>query len=159
LAFPHHDDRISSGSSIVSERLTTHLASIKGIRVVERRLISKLMEEQKLNETGVIDSSTAQKIGQVLGINVIVTGTLIDLSEEETEVNARCLKTDTGEIITASSVKVERTWKDRPKTKRAPKKYNMDSTSKVRVKPKEAEAIEVGYPTGGRYHRVRRRYR
>jgi curli biogenesis system outer membrane secretion channel CsgG len=95
LVFPYHDGRLSSGSSIICERLTTSLASTKGIRVVERRLIQKLLEEQKLNETGVIDPKTAQKMGQLLGIDIIVTGTLIDLDHNLTEVNARALMSDT----------------------------------------------------------------
>ncbi len=144
LAFPYHDGRTSSGSSIVCERLTTYLVMTKGIQVVERRLVQKLLEEQKLSETGVIDMATARKMGQVLGVDVLVTGTLIDLDNGRTEVNARALKSDTGEVVAASFALIDRAWTD------APRRANRPPAS---VKePEEApqkeveEPIRVGFP-------------
>jgi TolB-like protein len=161
LAFPYHDGKISSGSSIVSERLTTYLAKRKKIRVVERRLISKILEEQRMNETGVIDPNTAQKMGQVLGIDVIVTGTLIDLDEDRTEVNARALDAETGEIISAASGKIVKTWKDRPRSPNPPKfrTQRVDPQPVVGERVKDEEPIKVGYPARRPAYRGYRRYR
>jgi TolB-like protein len=146
LAFPYHDDKESSGSSIVSERLTTHMAGIKGVRVVERSLIKKVLEEQHLSETGVIDPSSAQKLGKVLGVNVIVTGTLIDLDDGRTEVNARALKAETGEVMAATRSLIKRSWSDRPHSRRP-------VVRRMRVEPEpekvENEAIEIGVPMRG----------
>lgn len=155
LAFPYHDGRVSSGSSIVSERLTSHMAAIKGLRVVERNLITKIMEEQRLSETGVIDPDTAQKLGKILGVDVIVTGTLIDLGEDRTEINARGLLADTGEVIAADWIIIDRTWKDRPRSLRArPPKKRLPAT--VESDPAEDEEdddpIRIGYPSRGGYY-------
>lgn len=114
LPFPYHDGGISSGSSIVSERLTTLLVGRKGISVVERALLDKMLSEMKLENTGVTDAASTQKIGSVLGVDAIVTGTLIDLENGETEVNARLIRTETGEILAAATTRVDRTWKDLP---------------------------------------------
>jgi hypothetical protein len=46
LSFPYHDSKLSSGSSIVAEHVLTSLVGKKGIQVVERRLVSKILEEQ-----------------------------------------------------------------------------------------------------------------
>lgn len=143
LAFPYHDEKLSSGSSIVCERLTTHLVGIKGLRVVERRLIQKLLEEQKLSETGVIDPKTAQLMGQVLGVDVLVTGTLIDLDGGKTEVNARALKSDTGEVVSASHAVIERTWSDAPRRIHRPVKQQAADPA---PEPTPEEMIRVGYP-------------
>jgi hypothetical protein len=147
LAFPYHDGRISSGSSIVCERLTTHLVSAKKLRVVERRLVQKLLEEQKLNETGVIDQATAKEMGRVLGVDILITGTLIDLAGDRTEVNARALKSDTGEVIAASNAVIERIWTDTPRRpervfNRAPEPDKEDHSEKK----SDEEPMRVGYP-------------
>jgi len=157
LAFPYHDGRVSSGSSIVPEKLTTYMVFIKGLRVVERSLILKLLEEQHISETGVIDPSTAKEMGRILGIDVIVTGTLIDLGRGKTEINARGLMADTGEIIAASQAVIKTTWSDRPRMIGA----NIVKAKKMKKSDKGNEAIEIGVPSrgGSRRRSLGRSYR
>lgn len=120
LAFPYHDGRVSSGSSVISERLTTELVGKKGIRVVERRLVEQLLAEKKLSETGVITQENLKDIGTILEADAIVTGTLIDLTNGKTEINARMIRADSGEVLSAAQESIERTWKDSPKMPRKP---------------------------------------
>ncbi len=147
LTFPYHNGKISSGSSILSERLTTYMAESKGIRVVERNLLKKLLEEQHLSETGVVDDSAAKKLGKVAGVDVIITGTLNDMSRNRTEVNVRAIKATTGEILGASSVIVERVWTDPPRYPNQKKEYALPP-DEPEEKPVPNEAIEVGIPGG-----------
>ena len=114
LAFPYHDGGVSSGSSIVSERITTSLVGKKGLRVVERRLIEQLLAEKKLSETGVIDQENLKTIGKILDVDAIVTGTLIDLAGDKTEINARMIRSDSGEVLSAGREIFERGWSDVP---------------------------------------------
>ena len=113
LNFPYHDGGLSSGSSIVQERLTTFLVESGKIEVIERNLLKKILDEMKLETTGVIDEKTTKELGKVLGVSGIVTGTLNDL-KKKTEVNARIIHTQTGKILAAGSVKIKRTWTDLP---------------------------------------------
>lgn len=146
LSFPYHNGKISSGSSILSERLTTYMAEVKGIRVVERNLLKKLLEEQHLSETGIVDASAAKKIGKVVGVDVLITGTLNDLEGERTELNARVIKSDTGEVIAADHIVVDRSWSDSP---RFPGQAVYRSIPEApEEKPVSNEAIEVGIPAG-----------
>lgn len=134
LPFPYHDGKISSGSSIVSERLTTYLFK-QNMQVVERRLIQKVLEEQKLGGTGIVDPRTAMELGKVLGVDAIVTGTLIDdVKSGKTEVNARMIHSKTGEILAAGVVKMNRHWSDRP---RLPRSRARMKKEKVRTRKKE----------------------
>src|SRR5205823_6173557 len=55
---------------------------------------------------------------KMLGANVIVTGTLIDLEEDVTEVNARLVQTETGAILAAATTRIPRTWRDLPRPPR-----------------------------------------
>ncbi len=119
LAFPYHDGSTSSGSTEISERLTTRLVGKNGIVVIERSLLDKVFNEMNLEKSGVVDPDTTKQIGKVLGVEAIVTGTLIDLSQDKTEVNARLIKTETGEVLTACTVEVERNWKDSPRSSAA----------------------------------------
>ncbi len=147
LAFPYHDGRESNGSSIVSERLTTQMAELKGMRIVERALIAKIMEEHHLSASGLIDPTSAKKWGKILGVDVIVTGTLIDLNNGKTEVNARALNTETGEVVAATRALVEKIWNDRARS-RSESRPNRPETEESADAPEKNEAIEIGYPAG-----------
>ncbi|MBI4051899.1 MAG: VWA domain-containing protein, partial [Elusimicrobia bacterium] len=114
LNFPYPDGGTSSGSSIVQERLTTFLAESGKTEVIERNLIKKVLEEMKLETTGIIDSATTKELGKILGVGALVTGTLNDLKKNKTEVNARIIQVETGKILAAGQTKIERTWTDSP---------------------------------------------
>jgi hypothetical protein len=114
LVFPYEDGGLSSGSSLVSEHLTSLMAGRKHISVIERARLAELLGEMRLEESGVTESSGAQKAAGILGVDAVVTGTLSDSLEGETEVNARLIRMETGEIIAAASTNIDRTWQDRP---------------------------------------------
>lgn len=115
LSFSYHNGDVSSGSSYVAEQLTTLLVEKGNVEVVERALLDKAMSEIRLGMTGVIDSATTQKLGKILGVNAIVTGTLIDLENGKTDINARLIQTETGSILAAGMARIERTWDDLPR--------------------------------------------
>lgn len=113
LSFPHHDGQMSPGSTIVSERLTTYLGDYKTISVIERTLLDKVMSEHKLAKTGIVDQETTKELGKILGVEAIVTGTLINLENKKTEVNARMIHTETGRVLSTGLITIKRTWADK----------------------------------------------
>ena len=120
LAFPYAGSMTSSGSSIMQERLTTALAQEDGVTVIERSRLAALLDEKKLEINGILDPATTKELGKVLGADALVTGTLNDLSEKSTEINARVIDTATGKILSAASAKVDRTWPDSPSKSASP---------------------------------------
>jgi len=112
LEFPYTDGKSSQGPAVVQERLTTALAGNKKISLIERALLAKVMGELNLQASGAIDEDTAKKLGKLLGADAIVTGTLNDLKEGRTEINARVVDAGSARILTAASATVEKTWKD-----------------------------------------------
>jgi hypothetical protein len=114
LSFPYHEGAVSSGSTIVQERLTTFLVEGGKVQVVERSLLKKALEEMKLGASGILDPETAKELGKILGVDAVVVGTLNDLSRKKTELNARIIQTETGKILTASQARFARTWADEP---------------------------------------------
>lgn len=117
LNFPYVQNRSSTGSHLVSERLVTYLVQ-DGANIVERRLLEKILEERKLWETGLMGPEEAKKVSNLVGADAVVTGILTDLSESTTEVLARIVKIDTGEIISAASAIINRIWRDPPRLPR-----------------------------------------
>jgi len=89
---------------IVAEWLITGLVETGRFDVIERRLLEKILEEQKLGVTGAIDPSSAAQLGKILGVKTIVSGTLTSL-EGFIEINARLINVDTASIVAAEKVR------------------------------------------------------
>ena len=89
---------------IVAEWLITTVVKTGRFDVVERRLLEKILQEQKMGSSALIDQQSAAKLGRILGVRTIVTGTVTKLSGY-LEVNARVISVETGSIITAEKVK------------------------------------------------------
>jgi TolB-like protein len=88
---------------IVAEWLITGLVETGRFDVIERRLLQKILEEQKLGMTGLIDPESVAQLGKILGVKTIVSGTLVKLGKT-LEINARLINVDTGSIVTAEKV-------------------------------------------------------
>lgn len=97
----------------ISEELITKLYLTKKFKVIERQLLNKIIAEQKLSLAGMIDPTSAKKLGKVLGVDAIVSGTQTDLAQG-LKINARMLNTETGEIFAVASVEI---FKDESVTK------------------------------------------
>lgn len=95
--------RTADMGEIVSEWLITALVKEGRFDVIERRLLKKIMEEQKLAMSGIVDESSATQLGKLLGVKVIISGSVIKF-EDMLEVNARIIDVETATIIAAESV-------------------------------------------------------
>jgi TolB-like protein len=89
----------------IAEELITHLYETKKFKVIERQLLNKVITEQKLSLTGIVDQTSAQKLGKLLGVDAIATGTVTDLGKS-LRVNARLIDTSTGEIFAVAQTEV-----------------------------------------------------
>lgn len=90
--------------TIVSEWFITALVKEGRFDVIERRLLAKILDEQKLAMSGVIDESSATQIGKLLGVKVIISGSVMKV-KDILEVNARIIDVENASIIAAESVK------------------------------------------------------
>lgn len=89
----------------LAEELITRLYQTKKFKVIERQLLNKVVTEQKLSLTGMIDQTSAQKLGKLLGVDAIATGTVTDLGKT-LRVNARLIDTSTGEIFAVAASEI-----------------------------------------------------
>ncbi|MEW6616482.1 MAG: CsgG/HfaB family protein [Thermodesulfobacteriota bacterium] len=106
------------GSS-ASDILTTELFKTGAFIVVERAQLQKILGEQALGQSGVINPATAAEAGKILGLNAIVTGSISQfgvktegkdygvykqkIQKAECTVDVRVVDTTTGQVLFADS--------------------------------------------------------
>ena len=102
MDFVNLDGSTDNFCRYLSESLITKIYLTKKFEVIERRLLSKVLEEAQLSMSGIIDTTTAQKLGNILGIDAICVGSVSDLGNI-VEVNSRLFETKTGKIFAVAS--------------------------------------------------------
>ena len=82
----------------LSNMLTTDLATVKNLTLVDRRSLEKVLNEQKLNNSQKFDINTATKIGKLLGAQIILTGTYFEMFGS-LRIDAKFINVETGQIV------------------------------------------------------------
>lgn len=115
----------------VSDMLTTALVKSGNYRVMERAEIDRILNEQDFGQSGRVTQQSAAKIGQVLGVEIAVIGSVSEFGYKKGEtggaikglgigvsnqqavvgVDVRMVNTNTGEIITAENVRKKKSAK------------------------------------------------
>lgn len=106
LDFELHGNNFSSEhmGSMVGELFTTALVRDGRFDVIERAMLQTILEEQHLSASGIIDDRSASKIGKVLGVDVLISGSILKL-DDTIEVNSRIINVEDGTIVAAESIK------------------------------------------------------
>jgi TolB-like protein/TolA-binding protein len=89
---------------IVAEWLITALVKEGRFDVIERRLLEKVLTEQKMHASGLVDESSASRLGKVLGAKIVITGSVMQF-QNVMEVNARIIEVESSSIVAAENVK------------------------------------------------------
>ncbi len=89
---------------IVAEWLITALVKEGRFDVIERRLLEKVLAEQKMHASGLVDESSATRLGKVLGAKIVITGSVMQF-QNVMEVNARIIEVESSSIVAAENVK------------------------------------------------------
>jgi TolB-like protein len=58
----------------------TDLSQVKSLTVIERSRMQALMEEMGLGQTGLVEESTAPRVGRLLGVKKVLQGSFLDLA-------------------------------------------------------------------------------
>ncbi|MEW5951502.1 MAG: FlgO family outer membrane protein [Elusimicrobiota bacterium] len=110
IPFSYADNTSSTkDGAVIAERLTMKLINMQKFEIIERSVLNKVLDELKLQNSGAIDAGSAKELGKVLGVDALITGTLIPTASG-IEVNARVIKTETAQAIAASQVTVQKDW-------------------------------------------------
>jgi TolB-like protein len=146
VEFVDLNGNVSNFGRFLAEELITRLYQ-KKFKVIERQLLNKVIAEQKLSLSGAVDQSTAQKLGRILGVDSIASGTITDLGDT-LRVNARLVSTETGELFAVASTSIS---KDKTvinlmntagTTSPANKMAESSSTSSTRNEPSPSPSVK-----------------
>ncbi|WP_430014173.1 CsgG/HfaB family protein [Microcystis ichthyoblabe FBCC-A1114] len=112
----------NGGASGVSDILVNKLVESGRYTVIERSRIDAVLREQNFGASGRVDAATAAQIGQILGVDVVIIGSItqFDLQKKQSggsfiifstaktetdafvKLNVRAINTTTAEIITTA---------------------------------------------------------
>jgi len=112
LPFSSIDGQDPKGGLALAERLVTAFLEEGRLQVVERTLLETVLKEQGLEHKGLVDRLDAPRLGRVLGVEAVVTGTFLCLPGDRIEVNARLLDAETARVLGAATVRVPREWRE-----------------------------------------------
>jgi TolB-like protein len=96
----------SSVARNVAEDLYTAMIN-SGFNLVERGQLDKVLRELKIQNMGLVNPQTAQKIGQLSGCDVILLGSISDRGQFVV-INARVMDTATGKSLVAERVEMRK---------------------------------------------------
>ena len=98
-----------------ADELATQLVQTGKFTVIERAQLDAILQEQNLGASGAVTSATAAKVGKLLGVQLLLTGSITafsikrtsigmrgiggSYSNAESKVDARLVNTDTGEVM------------------------------------------------------------
>ncbi|MEW6355189.1 MAG: FlgO family outer membrane protein [Planctomycetota bacterium] len=86
--------------AVTAETLATKLAGLRALSVIEREQIQKVIEEQNLQATVLVDSNAAVKTGRLLGAQSVVVGSFV-VAEGQVRFNVRIVEVESGEVLDA----------------------------------------------------------
>lgn len=97
----------------LQEKIANGLA-MKRIEVIERTHLDRVLEEQALGQTGVLDGRTAARVGRILGVDAILVGEVLDYGKIITPVAKldlvlRLIDARDGKILFALQVDARKT--------------------------------------------------
>ncbi len=117
------------GAEAMQDVFVTELFKSGKFRVVEREQLAALMQEKNLTLSGDLDPATAVRIGKILGVNYLLTGSVTEYGVTDkgghgrgigklpgfsagkrsfvAAVNSRLIDTSTGEIVWADEARAE----------------------------------------------------
>ena len=93
----------------VQDMLISELATNDGIRVIERDQLQKILEEQNLSKANMTDPATAVRVGKLLGVHHMVSGTFVVDSKGKMRLIGKAFAVETGLLEFPSSTSKDNT--------------------------------------------------
>jgi len=93
----------------LAEEMSGNLtAQQQGFDVLDRNHIKRIMEEQKLSLSGLMDPRSMKKVGKLAGADVIITGTITPFGDS-IRVSCKAIDTGTAKVISSARGDIAKT--------------------------------------------------
>lgn len=96
------------GRFIAEELSLALLNEEKGFQVVDRTHLKRLISEHKLSSKGIMDPKTVGKLGQIAGVQALITGTITPFGDS-IRLSVKALDTETAKMISGTSGNIAKT--------------------------------------------------
>jgi len=129
-----HRVRWWTGQSVgrgMADMLVTALVKSGKYRVIERQEIERIINEQQLGQSGMVTAQSAAKVGQLLGVEIAIIGSVTEFGHARSDIGGRVkrigvgvskigatvgidirfINTNTGEILTAENIRKQKSKK------------------------------------------------
>jgi Ca-activated chloride channel family protein len=93
--------------AFINESALVSLSGNPGLTLVERSRLDAVRAEQNLLRQGIVDTDAAIEVGRLLGAQYMITGQVIPMISQAI-IFARVIHVQTGEIISAAQIFIER---------------------------------------------------
>lgn len=103
--FPDLQNVTSDLGRYIANRLTTRLIQSPKFFVVERRRLGQVLEELKFSMSDLVDPAKAKQLGQMVGVEAIIIGTVSDLGNQ-VDIDARVIEIDTSRMLLSATVTI-----------------------------------------------------
>ena len=60
----------------LTERMRTEIGNTNAVRLIERKAVEKIMQEQGFQQSGCTNDECAAEVGQLLGVQFMISGTI-----------------------------------------------------------------------------------
>lgn len=105
--FPDLQNVTSDLGRYIANRLTTRLGQSTKFLVIERQRLSQVLAELKLNMSDLVDPEKAKRLGQMVGVDAIVVGTISDLGNQ-VDLDARIIEIETNRMMLGETVTISK---------------------------------------------------
>jgi curli biogenesis system outer membrane secretion channel CsgG len=95
----------SSLAMLLTDEFRKYLNESRSFKVMERDLMEKILKEQAFQMTGAVDEAYMVKVGKIIGVNRIVSASVVKLDNGAFAVSAKMVDVETGAILNSVSEK------------------------------------------------------
>lgn len=85
----------------LSDMFITELSKVQQFQLVERANLQKILEEMKLGQSGMIETSAAQEVGKMLGAQNLILGSFMMMLDGKMRIDARLVEVESGRTLMA----------------------------------------------------------
>lgn len=101
IPFSERGAGVTGYGNKISDFLLTSLAENPDLVVVDRTDLKNVLDEQKLNLSGLVKADEALQVGRLTGAKILISGSVVEL-DSTLVLSARLTGTETGRLVAAS---------------------------------------------------------
>ncbi len=94
---------VASLADQITDYFTTDLVQSGSFKIYERNQMDKLVAEIELGQTGILNDDTVQQVGQMAGIELMVTGKLSEIQGRQ-RIDVKVINVRSGRLVLAEKM-------------------------------------------------------